>query len=202
MAVPAAAARVARAGLCTSSKEVKLLRGLLRCARNDVALIPNTVSRSRRAMRPSFALMSRPPRSEGAVLPPRGEQGMPGADAPAAARGVVGSTRVSHHGHTGITRHSPRNGFNGFLRALPGDRACLPPSPAKIAFRQLDASVGASGPHDFAVREATRPSSAPPASTASRSDVRDVAQRPSDWDGTARDMQVIWPWGQEDFGKS
>jgi hypothetical protein len=31
----------------------------------------------------------------------------------------------------------------------------LPPSPAKVAFRQLDASVGASGPHDFAVREAT-----------------------------------------------
>jgi hypothetical protein len=33
---------------------------------------------------------------------------------------VVGSARVSHHGHTGETRHSPRNGFNGFLRALPG----------------------------------------------------------------------------------
>jgi hypothetical protein len=29
----------------------------------------------------------------------------------------------SHYGHTGITRHSLRNGFNGFLRALPGDRA-------------------------------------------------------------------------------
>src|ERR1700730_4939049 len=42
----------------------------------------------------------------------------------------VGSTRGSHHGHTGITRHSLRNGFNGFLRALLGDRACLPPSPA------------------------------------------------------------------------
>jgi hypothetical protein len=41
----------------------------------------------------------------------------------------VESTRVSHHGHTGITRHSPRNGFNGFLRALPSDRAFLPLSP-------------------------------------------------------------------------
>ena len=28
----------------------------------------------------------------------------------------------SHHGHAGIARHSPRNGFNGFLRALPGVR--------------------------------------------------------------------------------
>ena len=26
-----------------------------------------------------------------------------------------------------------RNGFNGFLRALPGDRACLPPSPADMS---------------------------------------------------------------------
>ena len=32
----------------------------------------------------------------------------------------VESTRVSHHGHTGNTRHSPRNGFNGLFRALPG----------------------------------------------------------------------------------
>ena len=35
------------------------------------------------------------------------------------------------HEHTGSAeaiRHSPRNGFNGFLRALPGDRAFLPPS--------------------------------------------------------------------------
>jgi hypothetical protein len=52
------------------------------------------------------------------------------------------------------------NGFNGFLRALLGDRALLPPSPAGVP-PTLDASVGASGPHDFAVR--LRPiSSAPP----------------------------------------
>jgi hypothetical protein len=45
--------------------------------------------------------------------------------------------------------------------ALPGDRALLPPSSADMfclspvgptQLRQLDASVGASGPHDFAVR--------------------------------------------------
>jgi hypothetical protein len=59
----------------------------------------------------------------------------------------------SHHGHTGFTRHSLRNGFNGFLRALPGDRACLPPSLREMYFAKLDASVGASGPHDFAVRK-------------------------------------------------
>src|ERR1700688_4508462 len=50
------------------------------------------------------------------------------------------------------TRPSLRNGFNGFLRALPGDRAFLPPSSRGTNPAKLDASVGASGPHDFAVR--------------------------------------------------
>src|SRR6202007_1738408 len=45
----------------------------------------------------------------------------------------------SHHEYTGITRHSPRNGLR-LIRTLPGDRACLTPSPAKVAFRELDAN--------------------------------------------------------------
>jgi hypothetical protein len=159
-------------------------------ARNDGEI------RLRDLAAPIARVLSVLPSYRGRSATPRGEQGMPGADAPAAARGVIGSTRVSHHGHTGITRHSPRNGFNSLFRALPGDRAFLPPSLAEVAFRQLDASVGASGPRDFAVRSQHRPSSALPASTASRPYVRDVAQRPSEWGGTARDMQVIWPRGQ------
>jgi hypothetical protein len=104
-------------------------------------------------------------------------QGMPGARCARSRVCSVESTRVSHHGHTGITRHSPRNGFNGFLRALPSDRACLPLSLAKVVFRQLDASVGASGPHD-------RPPHAPlvcsaSASTASRPAAVTIACRPS-----------------------
>ena len=65
--------------------------------------------------------------------------------------------------HTSVVTTGPpetpgislRNGFNGFLRALPGDRAFLPPSPARCEsiVAELDASVGASGPHDFAVRK-------------------------------------------------
>jgi hypothetical protein len=47
---------------------------------------------------------------------------MPGARSARSRAWCVVNTRVSHHGHAGITRHSPRNGFNGFLRALPGDR--------------------------------------------------------------------------------
>jgi hypothetical protein len=127
--------------------------------------------------RASFTINGVPTGIRGRSATPRGEQGMPGADAPAAARGVVGSTRVSHHGHTGLTRHSPRNGFNGFLRALPGDRAFLPPSPAKISFANL---TPASGRQDH--------TSSPSASSAFVSGairvhrippcVRDVAQRP------------------------
>ena len=61
-----------------------------------------------------------------------------------------------------------RDGFNGLLRALPGDRAFLPPSLADaLSYRELDASVGASGPHDFAVRKIALSSAAPPASIAS-----------------------------------
>jgi hypothetical protein len=77
---------------------------------------------------------------------------------------------------TGSPKHSgiPRaNGFNGLLRALPGDRAfCHRRRRNAQHCRQFDASVEASGPHDFAVRVAAHPSRALPASIASR------AQRP------------------------
>jgi hypothetical protein len=43
---------------------------------------------------------------------------------------------------------------------------------------KLDASVEASGPHDFAVRNVARSSAAPPASTASRINVRDDRDTP------------------------
>jgi len=49
---------------------------------------------------PEIGRRSATPRG-GSSATPSGERGMPGADAPAAARGVVGSTRVSHHGHAG-----------------------------------------------------------------------------------------------------
>jgi hypothetical protein len=74
-----------------------------------------------------------------------------------------------HSGGTGNIRHSPRNGFNSLYRALPGDRALLPPSlPRNCVPRNLSASVGAPGPHDFAVRLKRRSSCVASASTASR----------------------------------
>ena len=88
-----------------------------------LAMTTHTLPHSRGAKRPSDAKNFRP------LF--RGRRECRAPDAPAAARGVVVSTRVSHHGHTGNTRHSPRNGFNSLFRALPGDRACLPPSPLR-----------------------------------------------------------------------
>jgi hypothetical protein len=54
-------------------------------------------------------------------------------DAPAASYAKVKSTRVSHHRFAETIRHSLRDGFNGFLRALSGDRAFLSPSPVRCA---------------------------------------------------------------------
>src|SRR5260370_13962333 len=60
------------------------------------------------------------------------------------------------------------------------------------SLRQLDGSVGASGPHDFAVRKSALSSVAPPASTASRPHVRDDRETPLVRSGTARGLEVIW----------
>jgi hypothetical protein len=129
-------------------------------------------------VRASFDLLVRPSDI-------RGRRECRALDAPAALRAKVESTQASHHGHAGNTRHSPRNGFNGFLRALPGDRACLPPSSAKVAFRQLDASVGASGPHDFAVRESAARLKAPSRPPHPAPYVRDDRETPLKGSGTA-----------------
>jgi hypothetical protein len=79
---------------------------------------------SRRGLRPSFASIAlEKPRG-------RGECRMPAAPAASCAIGVIERTRV-----TTSTPESPgipaRNGFNGFLRALPGDRAGSRPSAAE-----------------------------------------------------------------------
>jgi hypothetical protein len=115
---------------------------------------------------------------------------MPGARS---ARGLVckvESTRVSHHGHAGNTRHSPRNGFTVSF-ALSPVTGLVCHRHRQSCFCQLDTSVGASGPHDFAVRKPAPSSEAPLASTASRLTFVTIAKRPSERrdDG---DMRLIW----------
>jgi hypothetical protein len=143
---------------------------------------------------------------------------MPNAPAASCALGI-GKKHTSNNEYTGITRRSRTQWFYGLFRALPGDRALLPPSPADMfclspvgptQLRELDASIGASGPHDFAVRcnisrpravdrsriQRTRPAIP---SRAKRCRVhripprvRDDRDTPLEWDETMSDIGVIW----------
>ena len=142
-----------------------------------------TPSRSRRAFRASFALEPSALRSKGA-----GNAGRPMRPIAACAMSVVERTRVSQVTPE-IARHSPRSGLRLIARSprRPGFLATV----ACGCFRKLDASIGASGPHDFAVREASalvfsaaRVHRIPP-------HVRDDRETPLQRDGTAGDMKVI-----------
>src|ERR1700722_20311875 len=84
----------------------------------------------------------------------------------------------------------PRTMVYGLLRALPGDRAFLSPSSAKVAFSKLDDGVEASGPHDFAVRAGAIRLLAPHASTASRRALMTLRNAPL-WAGRSR-YELIW----------
>ena len=82
-------------------------------------------------------------------------QGKPGARC---TRGLVCKS-CTKKTHTSIQVQRRHPDFpcavvsTGLYRALPGDRAFLPPSPLRTCVSQeLDASVGASGPHGFALR--------------------------------------------------
>jgi hypothetical protein len=77
---------------------------------------------------------------------------VPNAPAASCALLVVSMRTSIRSGGTGNIRHSPRNGFNGLWRALPGDEFVLPPSPANgwshapgraaADLRRLDTSNG------------------------------------------------------------
>jgi hypothetical protein len=144
-------------------------------------LKPNSFRQPQRrdlAARCARVLIQRP-----ALLDQRA-RGMPGADAPAAARGVVVARALVTAGGTGITRHSPRNGFNGLLRALLGDRACLPPSPAKSLSADLTPASGcqdhtASPSAAGIARQARRPRPPHPAPTSVT-----LRNAPFEWGGT------------------
>src|SRR5882762_7467219 len=83
----------------------------------------------------------------------------------------------SHHGHTGFTRHSPRNGFTAYFALSPAIGLVCHRRLARLLAR-LDAGVEASEPHDFAVRKPAPSSLAPPASTASRPASVTIASAP------------------------
>jgi hypothetical protein len=91
--------------------------------------VSNMHSRSRGMRRPSFARSHPPSHQEGV-----GNAGCPMHPQPRVRKGGKKCTRV----FTAEAPESPgipaRNGFNGLLRTLPGDRALLPPSSRGLRF--------------------------------------------------------------------
>src|SRR3954447_16858658 len=95
-------------------------------------------------------------------------------------------------GKAGVPGIPARDGFNGFLRDLPGDRAFCHRRLARLSAK-LDASVEASGPHDFAVRVQPRSSAVPNRVHRISSRVRDDRERPSvGRDGAIRKVFCVW----------
>ena len=108
--------------------------------------IKHTASRSRRAFSREFcSRTSRPP------IRGRGYAGRPIRPIAACATIVVVGTRISQVTPE-MAGHSPRSGFTAYF-VLSRAMGFLSPSPAASSCR-LNASVEASGPHDFTVRKA------------------------------------------------
>ena len=109
---------------------------------------------------------------------------MPGARC--ARRGVCEGRKQKAHALVRSHRKHPAfpaQWFYGFLRALPGDRALLPPSPLRSlllknltpASRRQDHTTSPSAFAPFVKGAST--------STASRTNVRDDRETPLKWDG-------------------
>jgi len=139
--------------------------GAVRALRTSTVFARQTARHVQRQLRDLAAGYARGLLSSAALFDQRA-QGMPGARCARSRVCNLESTRVSHHGHTG-TPGIPRAmvltvSFVLFpvtglvchrrLRGVSGPLGLTSP------FRKLDASVGASEPHDFAVRvSALRP---------------------------------------------
>jgi len=117
---------------------------------------------------------------------------MPGARCTRSRAWCVESTRVSHHGRTGITRNSrtrmvltvsfalsPVIGLSCHRRSRKSSCENLTP-----ASRRQDHTTS-----PFALVPFVKSAAA---STASSTNVRDDRETPLMWDGTAAKMQVIW----------
>ena len=153
--------------------------------------------RSRDTLRPSFA------NSFTLKMRGRREDRVRAAPAVSCANAYAKENAHEHTGSAEAVRPSLRNGFTAYIvlsPARPGLLVTVVPKKREL-LANLTPAIGASGPHDFAVR-VTRPSSkAQSASTAPRPNVSDDGQRPLSRDGMARNKQVIWVGSQGQFRK-
>src|SRR5258708_38103400 len=115
-----------------------------------------------------------------------GNAGCPVHPQPRVLSGSSRCTRVFTAVAPEITRHPRTQWFYGLCRALPGDRAFLSPSLARIASRKLDAGVEASGPHDFAVRKQSALVRSAACGHRIQPRVRDDRDTPLKWGGRRR----------------
>jgi hypothetical protein len=154
----------------------------------------DTASRSRGLICPRLAI-------EFPYPPVRGRRECRVHAAPA-----VSCAKVCKKAHTSIQgsggiRHSLRNGFTAYIVLSSVGPGSLSPSPVRsFASHELDASIGASGPHDFAVR----------ISTVRQRHIRvhripsracDDRETPLVSGRDEIDILVIWPSGQPKFRK-
>jgi hypothetical protein len=124
---------------------------------------------------------------------------MPGAWCARSPACSVESTRGSHHGHTGTPGipYAMVLTVSFVISPVIGLSCHRHPRDAKH-HRELDASVEASEPHDFAVRLSAvryrhlRVHRIPPR-------VRDDREPPLRWDETAMNKPVIWVWCEEEI---
>ena len=152
----------------------------------------NTTSRSRSAIRPKFAINLPDP-------PIRGSRECRVRAAPAVSRAIGNKEkRTRAYRFSGSNPAFPAQWFYGLFRALPGDRALLPPSPLRsLLLRNL---TPASGRQDHT----SLPSASTPfvigasASTASRPASVTIANRPfvgRDGEG----YRLIWVFGKSEY---
>src|SRR5207249_2888318 len=172
-------------------------RSLCSLVRDDVNFVPeagsnfqtaetisDTTPHSRGAMRPRFCKIRSPKENRG-----RRECRVP--NAPAVSRAKLGEAHErSHHRLTGLFPAFPAQWFYGLFRALPGDQACLTPSPALLIANLTPASgrqnhtTSPSASARF-VTCAARVHRIPPR-------VRDDRDTPLKWDETVRISELIW----------
>ena len=122
------------------------------------------------------------------IVPRKTEgEGMPGARR---THSLACENRKAHeysrHRSTGVTRHSRAMVLTVSFVLSPVIGLFCHRRRRSYLHRSLDASVEASGPHDFAVRVARLSSESAPASTASRPASVTIASRPCLRDGTGR----------------
>src|SRR5712691_3897702 len=133
--------------------------------------------------------MARPLRSEGA-----GNAGRPTRPQPRMQ--MKKAHERSHHGHTGNHPAFPAQWFYGLLRALPGDQACLTPSPA-LLIADLTPALGRQNDTTWPYASASFVRLAfarltPPRPPHPLPNVRDDRETPLYRAGTSGDMHLIW----------